>query len=320
MKILIIGGTGLIGDKILSNLNLKRHKVFSINRKKILHHPNITYFKLNYHKEFSKIKKIIEKYKFEVVINLICFNYSQAKRDFNLFKKYTTKYIFVSSTSVYKKTKKNITEKMRTEETKNLYISGKIKAENFFIRKTKNFPFIILRICQIYGNENIPTLFKKRSYSVLKDMFLNKRVYLFKSIKNKWKLLYANDLGKIITRIIESKNQKLIKNIFNIVPDKSHSWDNIYHIYCNLIQGEINKKNLNINKIRKLNKEMYDHLVLDKLKNANYDNKKIFRIIKKPKFTNFKNKITKIINKKREKILKTKQDKDILKIFKLASN
>ena len=86
MKILIIGGTGLIGDKILSNLNLKRHKVFSINRKKILHHPNITYFKLNYYKEFSKIKKIIEKYKFEVVINLICFNYSQAKRDFNLFK------------------------------------------------------------------------------------------------------------------------------------------------------------------------------------------------------------------------------------------
>ena len=77
---------------------------------------------------------------------------------------------------------------------------------------------------------------------------------------------------------------------------------------------------LNLNNIKKLNPDIFHHLLLDKLKNSYFDNRKIFKIIKKPNFVNFEKKIKTFCKKQKNKILKASQDSDILKIFKLASN
>ncbi len=319
MKILIIGGTGKIGQKIISNINLKEHEVFSISQKKIIRDKKIKSYRFDYYKNFVKIRKLITKYKFDVVINLICFNLNQVKRDYNLFKNSISKYILVSSTSVYKNSQNVILENSKTEITKNSYINGKLKAEKFLKNNTKNFPYIILRICQIYGEDNIPTLFKKRSFTVLNDMYFNNRIFLPYSAYNKWKIIHINDLANIIIKIILSTDNNIKNNIFNIVPDKTYSWSQIYNMYSIINKKKFKKIFFDVKILKNLNKEIYEHLILDKLKNGNFSNKKIFKIIKKPRFNNFEKKIKSVVKIKKSKIINTPPDKDIKKIFKNLS-
>lgn len=315
MKILIIGGTGKIGQKIISNINLKEHEVFSISQKKIIKDKKIKSYRFDYYKNFAKVRKLITKYKFDIVINLICFNLNQVKRDYNLYKNLVSKYLFISSTSVYKNSQNVILENSKTEKTKNPYIVGKLEAEKFLINNTKNFPYIILRICQIYGEDNIPTLFKKRSFTVLNDMYFNKRVFLPYGVHNNWKIIHVNDLANIIIKIFFSSNNSVKKNIFNIVPDKTYSWNKIYNMYSTINKKKFKKIFFDVKILKNLNKEIYEHLILDKLKNGNFSNKKIFKIIKKPRFDNFEKKIKSIVKKQKNKIINTKPNKDIKNIF-----
>ncbi len=315
MNILIIGGNGTIGKKILSNINLKNHKVFIINRTISSRFKNIKFLKFNYYKNTKQLKKLIKKYKFDIVVNIICFNLKHAERDYRLFKNNIKKYIFVSSTSVYKKTSKKISEDSEIELTSNNYIDGKIKAEKFFINETENFPFIIMRVCQIYGHNNIPTLFKKRSFSVLNNMFLNNKIILIKNYNNNWKMISDDDLGKIIYKVIVCSNVNILRNIFNVVPDKSYTWKKIYRVYSKSVNYKVFFEYLDLKKIYKYKKKIYNYLILDTLKNANFKNTKIFKFIKKPKFKDFEREMPKIIQKQKKKILNTKIDKDISKLF-----
>lgn len=315
MKILIVGGGGNIGQHIISNINLKANQVFSINKNKVFKSKKIKYFRLDYYNNYKRVKYLTEKYKFDVIINLICFNKSQVLRDYRLYKNKISKYLFISSTSIYQNSKHIINEESKTEKIKNRYIKGKLEAEKFLMNNTYRFPYIILRVCQIYGGNNIPSLFKKRSFTILKDMHLNKRIFLPRGCSNKWKIISVNDLAKIIIQIILSKEKKIINNYFNIVPDKSLLWEEIYKVYFTRLNKKIKKQYFSLNKIKYLDRNLYEHLNFDKLKNANFSNIKIFKIIKKPVFSEFKKDIKLVIKKNKKNILSTPDDQNLLRIL-----
>ncbi len=315
MKILIVGGGGNIGQHIISNIDLNTNQVFSINKNKVFKSKKIKYFRLDYYNNYKRVKYLTEKYKFDIVINLICFNKSQVIGDYRLYKNKISKYLFISSTSIYQTSKHIINEESKTEKTKNRYIKGKVEAEKFLMNNTYGFPYIILRVCQIYGGNNIPSLFKKRSFTILKDMYLNKRIFLPRGYLNKWKIISANDLAKIIIQIINSNEKKIINNYFNIVPDKSLTWEEIYNVYFTRITKKIKKQYFSLSKIKNLDRNLYEHLNFDKLKNANFSNRKIFKIIKKPVFSDFKRDIKLVIKKNKKNILSTPGDQNLLRIL-----
>lgn len=315
MKILIVGGGGNIGQHIISNIDLNTNQVFSINKNKVFKSKKIKYFRLDYYNNYKRVKYLTEKYKFDIVINLICFNKSQVIGDYRLYKNKISKYLFISSTSIYQTSKHIINEESKTEKIKNRYIKGKVEAEKFLMNNTYGFPYIILRVCQIYGGNNIPSLFKKRSFTILKDMYLNKRIFLPRGYLNKWKIISANDLAKIIIQIINSNEKKIINNYFNIVPDKSLTWEEIYNVYFTRITKKIKKQYFSLSKIKNLDRNLYEHLNFDKLKNANFSNRKIFKIIKKPVFSDFKRDIKLVIKKNKKNILSTPGDQNLLRIL-----
>ena len=137
-----------------------------------------------------------------------------------------------------------------------------------------------------------------------------------KGYTNIWKVISVKDLAKIIIQIINCNDKKIICNYFNIVTDKSITWKKIYQIYSLNSFVKVKKEYFSLNKIKNLDKNIYDHLNFDKLKNANFSNKKIFKIVKKPKFSNFEKDIKFIIKKKiRKKILATSYDQKLLKVL-----
>ena len=146
-------------------------------------------------------------------------------------------------------------------------------------------------------------------------MYFNKRVFLPNGVHNSWKIIHVNDLANIIIKIFFSSNNSVKKNIFNIVPDKTYSWNKIYNMYSTINNKKFKKIFFDVKILKNLNKEIYEHLILDKLKNGNFSNKKIFKIITKPRFVNFEKKIKSIVKKQKNKIINTKPNKDIKNIF-----
>ena len=136
-----------------------------------------------------------------------------------------------------------------------------------------------------------------------------------KGYTNIWKVISVKDLAKIIIQIINCNDKKIICNYFNIVTDKSITWKKIYQIYSPNSFAKVKKEYFSLNKIKKLDKNIYDHLNFDKLKNANFSNEKIFKIVKKIKFSNFKKNIKFIIKKNKKKILATSYDQKLLKVL-----
>ena len=142
-----------------------------------------------------------------------------------------------------------------------------------------------------------------------------------KGYTNIWKVISVKDLAKIIIQIINCNDKKIICNYFNIVTDKSITWKKIYQIYSPNSFAKVKKEYFSLNKIKNLDKNIYDHLNFDKLKNANFSNEKIFKIVKKPKFSNFEKDIKFIIKKNKKKILATSYDqKKAFKSFKKFFN
>ena len=117
MKILFIGGTGLISTAC-SELAVQRgHDLTILNRsqtKKIPAPPGTRVLTADVHGDFDSLAKTLEPHRFDVVIDWIAFTPDDIERDIRLFQGKTGQFVFISSASAYQKPVQNY---LITEET-----------------------------------------------------------------------------------------------------------------------------------------------------------------------------------------------------------
>lgn len=316
MNILIIGGSGTLGKRLTEQLINKKNNIIVICRDKPkdydIQKSNLQYFFMDYYKNKLQIKKILKK-KIDIVINFICFNKKHAKEDFDLFKNYNLKkYFFISAAGIYKDTKKKIDENSKIDINNYIYLKDKAEAENYFLEKDKKnlFPTKIIRPSHIYDKENIPTLFKSRSFTFLKNFKKTNIFYLTSKYDSKRSFLHAKDFAKILKAIIYSKKE--YNNILNIVPEKNLTWKVIYKYYAEFLNNKVKFKYFDIEKLKKRNIQIYKHLEMQS-RNHVFNTKKIKSICGKITYLNTKKELKKIIDKKIKFLDNFEEDKMLLK-------
>tara|TARA_Y100000816_G_scaffold292391_1_gene287409 strand:- start:8209 stop:9183 length:975 start_codon:yes stop_codon:yes gene_type:complete len=324
MNILLIGGSGTLGKRLLEQLNHKKNNIIIVCRKK----PNdwkrqkmkYKFFFVDFYKDKNFKKKIL-KNKIDIVVNFICFNKKNAMYDYNLFKNSNLKkYFLISANGVYKSKNVKITESDKLDSVRNNYIKGKIDAENYLLRKSKKnqFPCKILRVSHIFDSNNIPTLFQSRSFSILKIFLDTKFFHLTSTTSNKWTILHAKDFAKILKNIIFYN--KKYKEIINIASKNHITWKSLYEYYANCLNTKVKFKYLNMSKLKNEENTLYHHLRI-KSKNLYFDTKSNIIFYKNIKFIDPKIELRKILNEKfvflknfkEDKILKNKLVKFSLK-------
>ena len=172
MKVLFIGGTGIISSAV-SRLAVERGiELYHFNRGKS--HRKIEGVKniIGNIRNMEQTREILKDYHFDVVVNWISFVPDHVLADIEIFSGITNQYIFISSASAYKKpiSKLPITEETPLINTFWKYSRDKAACEKILMEahKTQNFPVTTVRPSHTNDNTLIPN---DRGTTVLDRMY-----------------------------------------------------------------------------------------------------------------------------------------------------
>ena len=163
MKILFIGGTGLISSAC-SELAVERgHELFILNRSISMKYPipkGATLLQGDVHADGSHLSKLLAGHRFDAVVDFIAFTVEDVERDINHFRGKTDQFVFIGSASAYQKPLKNylITEETPLENPFWQYSRDKIASEERLMKayREDRFPVTIIRPSHTYGPSQIP--------------------------------------------------------------------------------------------------------------------------------------------------------------------
>lgn len=193
------------------------------------------------------------------------------------------KLIFISSSAVYgDQSKKKLKEKSSLYPS-TVYGINKIAVESYIteLSKYNKFPWLILRLFATYGHGHTPNLYQGIVNIILTQLKKGNNLNIKGSLHRTRDLIYADDVGKIISKlIVKNLNEKII----NIGTGKATKIKKIIEICQNHYAK--NKSTITV-----LNKTPGDpfHSVADISLLKKY--------IKTFKFTEIRNGISKTINK-----------------------
>jgi len=290
MKILFIGGTGVISTSC-SELCIERgYELYLINRGNSFRKPplkaKILTADIN---DINSVRNVLANHQFDSVVDWIAFNENDVKRDYELFKGITKQYIFISSASAYHKppVKLPITEDVPLVNPFWKYSHAKIDCENYLMNKftSDNFPVTICRPSHTYDKTK-PAL--RMGYLPFHRMKNGKKIIIHGDGNTLWTLTHTKDFAKGFIGLIG--NPKTIGEAYHITSDKTITWNQIAEILANKSGYELKPIHIPIDFIAQHDKDWGAELYGDKAYDTYFDNSKIKSIV--PDFsadTNFEN-------------------------------
>lgn len=274
MKILFIGGTGVISSSCSELTVEKGHQLFLLNRGESPRKPtkgaaNIK-ADINDH---EAVRTLLKKEIFDVVVNWIAFKPEDVKRDFELFHERTGQYIFISSASVYKKPL-NLPVR-ETDPLENFYWNyshNKILCEQFLADAfhKDNFPATIVRPSHTYDKTRI-TLYGR--YTAVNRIIKKKKIIIHGDGTSLWTVTHSQDFAEGFIGLLG--NPKAIGEAFHITSDEFHTWDEICLLYGSALGVEPDIIHIPSEVIAKYDKVWGENLIGDKAYTAIFDNSKI---------------------------------------------
>lgn len=244
MRILIIGGTGVLSSAVVKESLKKNHSIYMINRGNNIKNipPNVILYKTDY-QDLGKVKSFIKNQTFDVVIDFICYNEEQIKYSLDLFGKITKQYIFISSCAVYNT---KICSCCTEDSPKVLeiwpYSVEKVKCEELLVSecKTKDIKYTIVRPCVTYGDTRIPYGISPDygyHWTLIARILNNKPIITWNGGINRCNIMHVDDFAVAMVGLFG--NPKAIDEAFNICGDETPSWNEVLDCISNILNKKI---------------------------------------------------------------------------------
>ncbi len=277
MKILFIGGTGVISSAC-SELCIERgHQLFLLNRGKSFRAipKGAAHIEADINDK-DMLAPLLRKEIFDVVVDWVAYEPGQVKRDFELFRDKTGQYIFISSASAYKKPLKvPVDETHPLENSYWDYSRNKILCEQLLneLHDEHSFPVTIVRPSHTYDKTKI-ALFGE--YTALDRILNRKKTIIHGDGTSFWTFTHHKDFAKGFIGLFD--NPEAIGEAFHITSDEFHTWDEICRIYGEALGVEPNIVHIPSDLIAKHDKSWGENLIGDKAFSAIFDNSKIKKL------------------------------------------
>ncbi len=289
MKILFIGGTGIISTAISKALVKEGHELYLINRgnknTELEGQTKVLIADIN---EEDKVADLIKEHNFDVVADFIAFVPAQLERDYRLFKGKTKQFIFISSASAYQKPLSDyrINEGTPLSNPYWEYSRNKIACEDYLMKlyREEGFPVTIIRPSHTYDERSVPLGVHgvKGSYQVIKRMLYGKKVIIHGDGTSLWTMTHNSDFAKGFVGLLG--NIHAIGEAVQITSDESLTWNQIYKAIADALGVELKACYVSSEFLDAASTEDFrGSLTGDKANTVVFDNTKIKRLV--PGFT-----------------------------------
>jgi nucleoside-diphosphate-sugar epimerase len=286
MKLLFIGGTGLISSAC-SELAVERgHELFLLNRSSSAKYPapeHATVLQADIHADSAHLSALLAGHRFDAVVDFIAFSPEDINRDISLFRDKTDQFVFISSASAYQKPVKNylITEETPLENPFWEYSRNKIACEEKLMNgyRASGFPVTIVRPSHTYGPSQIPFCVGSwlHPWTLIDRMKQGKPIIVPGDGTSLWALTWNADFAVGLLGLLG--NKKAIGETFQITSDEVLSWNQIYLEAYQALGQTPNVIHIPSDFIARFDEGAIGSLIGDKSNSVVFDNSKIKRFV-----------------------------------------
>ncbi len=281
MKILYIGGTGVISSACIKRSVEKGFEVYVYNRGS--HNDELPRGVKVIHGDIRD-RKITETalkgYTFDAVVDWVAFTEDHVLQDIELFSGRTGQYIFISSASAYAKPPSGtfVTEGTLLANPYWQYSRDKIACEErlFTAWREKGFPVTIVRPSHTYGDKMIPSIFD-RGPTIVDRIRRGREIIIPGDGTSRWTLTHNSDFAKGFVGLLG--NPAALGESFHITSGEALTWDRIHRIIAARIGKEVKIGHIPADLICRMYPEFTGPLKGDKIHTALFDNTKIRRLV-----------------------------------------
>lgn len=286
MKILFIGGTGIISSACADLALARGHDLFILNRASSTKHPlpdGATLLRGDVHGDEAHLAALTAGHRFDAVVDYIAFTPNDIRRDLRLFRGKTDQFVFISSASAYQKPVRNylITEETPLENPYWEYSRNKIACEDLLMREYRenSFPVTIIRPSHTYGPSQIPFAVSSwlQPWTVIERMKRGKKIIVPGDGTSLWVLTWNADFAKGLLGLLG--NPMAIGEVFQITSDEVLSWEQIHLEAYQALGLSPNVIHIPSDFIARFDEHAVGSLIGDKSNSVVFDNSKIKRFV-----------------------------------------
>lgn len=286
MKILIIGGTGVLSTDILKRSLECGYNISVLNRgsHNSLIPKEVVIYKANI-RNIDEVQAQIGNQKFDVIIDFLSFKVKDLENTFEFFKDKCTQYIFISSACAFRRNAEDgILVENSPKPNKNLpYSIDKYECENWLIHHAPktNCKYTIVRPYITYGDTRIPfgiAPLARFHWTIVARILHDKPMFLWDNGIAKCTLTHTEDFAYNFVQLFQ--NEKVFNEDINLVGNQVYSWREMLETLYDLLNKD--KKNIisiptkQISNILPCYKEF---LIGDRALDAVFDNSKLKKSI-----------------------------------------
>ena len=279
MKVLFIGGTGLISSACVELAVAQGFEVTLLNRgQRELPIPAGVKVLLGDIRDKAEVAKVLKGLTFDVVAEFIAFGPEHIETDLELFRGKTKQYIFISSASAYQKPPRNwpTTESTPLHNPYWRYSQQKIACEELLMKvyRDENFPITIVRPSHTYAPWSFPI---QGGHTVLNRMRAGKPIVLHGDGSSLWCLTHHRDFARGFVGLLG--NPHAIGEAVHITSDDLLTWNQIAEIIADAAGVKAKIVHVPSERIAEFDKDWGDGIVGDKMHCMIFDNTKIKRLV-----------------------------------------
>ena len=283
MKVLFIGGTGIISSACSPLAISKGIDLYLLNRGKS--HRGIpagAKVLSGDIRDRSSAEAALAGHTWDAVVDWIAFTPEHIQNDLDLFEGNTGQFVFISSASAYQTPPSTlpITESTVLDNPYWEYSRNKIACEEMLTAayRTRKFPYTIVRPSHTYDKTLLPF---DGGYTVVDRMRKGKPVVVPGDGTSIWTLTHHSDFAKGFVGLLG--NSHAIAEAYHITSDEWLTWNQIFDLVATAAGTTANKVHVPSDVIATIDSDWGPGLLGDKANSSIFDNAKIKRAV--PEFT-----------------------------------
>lgn len=285
MKILFIGGTGILSRDTVDYALKKGYDVYILNRGK-----NNQSLDPRCHVLISDIRKAemvreaIQGIFFDVVVDYLSYTLEQLKGTLSIFNRRCKQFVFISSATVYQRTKENEVfseEASKKGNTSWKYAYNKYECEQYLQKNYQSVGqiYTIVRPYITYGNTRFPYALipQNQQWSLAQRILNGKAIPVWNDGGNICTLTHTRDFAVGIVGLFG--NEKAFNEDFHITSGMEYTWRDIIKETAKALGREANIIEIPLTMICKITPEYEGILCGDKATDMRFDNSKIHNAV-----------------------------------------